>query len=181
MQEIWKDIKGYEGLYKVSNLGRIKSLKYWNGVYKRYYARERILKEHTDRCGYRIVSLSKEYKSRTMRVHRLIANAFIPNPNNYPCVNHIDGNKQNNDISNLEWCTYSYNIKEAHRLGLNHPRVKPIKVKQYDKQGNFIKEWDSIMEVERQLKIRSGNICSCCKKRKKYKSAGGYIWRYANE
>ena len=118
--EIWKDVKGYEGLYQVSNLGNVKSLVGWNG--KRYIERERILKKTVHlACGnyYReIVRLTKDMKGKNFKVHRLVAEAFLPNPNNLPQVNHIDGNTFNNNVNNLEWCTNRENIIHAYETGL---------------------------------------------------------------
>lgn len=111
MQEEWRPVVGYEGLYEISNLGRVKSLKGWNG--KEYVSREKFLKSHisasTPNYSRKVVDLKKNGKRRTFRVHRLIAMAFIPNPDNLPEINHKDSNPLNNAISNLEWCTHKYN------------------------------------------------------------------------
>jgi hypothetical protein len=178
--EEWKNIKGYEGLYQVSNLGRIRNknnnIKV-NNLYKN---------------GYLYVDLYKYGKRKRKLVHRLVAQAFIKNVNDYPQINHIDGNKKNNNAENLEWCTCSHNIKEAYRLNLRKV-VKPMlgkkgdkcptskKIFQYDKKGNYIRSWCSTMDVERELKIRHSHITDCCKNKKHYKTAGGYIWKYAEE
>ena len=122
MKEVWKDIKGYEGFYQISNFGNVRSLKKWSGIYKVYVDREKILKTTKFSNGYCFVSL----KSKKYTVHRLVAEAFLENPNNYPIINHKDGNKQNNKIDNLEWCTYKHNIKEAQRIGLYDKRNKNI-------------------------------------------------------
>ena len=118
--EVWKDIKGYEGLYQVSNLGRVKSLVGWNG--KRYIEREKILKKTVHQASenyYReIVNLAINKKRKMCKVHRLVAEAFLPNPNNLPQVNHIDGNTFNNKVENLEWCTGRENIIHAYETGL---------------------------------------------------------------
>lgn len=124
-------------------------------------------------------------------MHRLVAIAFISNPNNYPIINHIDGNKKNNKVDNLEWCTNQYNLKEAYRLGLikiskeairkgGEARAKKLakKICQYDLQGNFIKVWSSAHEVQRKLKINNANIIQNCKGKRN--NAGGYIWKYAS-
>jgi len=100
--EIWKDIKGYETLYQVSNLGRVKSL-------PKFYQGERILKSRKDRYGYLYIGLIKSKIKKSFKIHRLVAEAFISNPNNYPIVNHKDENKLNNKSKNLEWCTAEYN------------------------------------------------------------------------
>ena len=107
MEEIWKDIKGYEGLYQVSNLGNVKSLS--RVSIQGHILPTKILKFGYNLQGYKIVGLHRDGSSKTRTVHRLVAEAFIPNSNNYPCINHIDENKQNNRVDNLEWCTYEYN------------------------------------------------------------------------
>lgn len=115
----WKPVKGYEGLYEVSNDGRIKALKKRvdRGKCHREWE-EHFLKQAADMNGYLRTSLAMNGKNTTIKVHRLVAETFIPNPENKPEVNHIDGNKQNNDVSNLEWCTRSENLKHAckHKL-----------------------------------------------------------------
>lgn len=126
MEEIWKDIEGYEGIYMVSNLGRIKSLpRSCPGLNAN---KEIILKQSEDKNGYLLVGLHKNGKSKTVRVSRIVAKAFIPNPNEYPEVNHKDENHQNNRVDNLEWCTTQYNLTYGHRLdcakGENNNRHK---------------------------------------------------------
>ena len=169
MNEIYKDIKGYEGKYQVSNLGNVKSLHYGNTT------KEKLLKPVLHKDGYLFVSLGHD---NTKAIHRLVAETFIPNLNNMPIVNHKDENKQNNSVDNLEWCSYKYNSN----YGTNIERIaknesKPIN--QYDLQGNFIKSWNSGTEIKRILGYSNGNICSCC--RGKQKTAYGYKWQYANE
>lgn len=119
-KEIWKDIKNYEGYYQVSNLGRIKSVDRYINQYNGYNYSTRIykgkiLKFSIGTRGYLKVVLQKERKVKTYNVHRLVAEAFIPNPNNLPQVNHIDENKLNNNINNLEWCSSKYNINFGNR------------------------------------------------------------------
>ena len=116
VEEIWKDIPNYEGVYKVSNLGNVKSfnnrIKDKNPI---------ILKQTIDRKnGYLTVSLSKNGKKKIYRVHKLVASIFIDNFNNYPVINHKDGNKLNNCVDNLEWCTYKQNIIHSWKNGLSH-------------------------------------------------------------
>lgn len=111
MEEEWRPVKGYEGLYEVSNMGRVKSL---------HYGKERILRPSDNSTGYRIVELAKQAPKRKL-VHRLVAEAFIPSPMNLPVVNHLDGDKHNNCVSNLEWCTYRQNTLHAIKLGLFNP------------------------------------------------------------
>ena len=115
MEEIWKDIKGYEGLYQISNFGRIKSLKFWSNRNKKYYDKEKMKKAYKDRDGYLRVSLSNNGQRKLKQVHRLVAETFISNPDNKPQVNHIDGNKQNNNVLNLEWVTCQENIVHSYR------------------------------------------------------------------
>lgn len=125
MQEEWKSIKGFENSYEVSNLGNVRSIdryciqknnrsEKYNHIYK-----GKILKQFKNKAGYMQVQLSYRYKSYPKRVHRLVAETFIDNPNDYSCVNHIDGNKLNNNVDNLEWCSYSHNNRHARKTGLN--------------------------------------------------------------
>ena len=108
--EIWKDIKGYEGLYQVSNLGRVKGLdRYVNCKYGRRKIKGKIM-NYTTRSGYNVLVLRRNNKRQSKQVHRLVAEAFIPNPNNYPVVNHKDTNRKNNHVSNLEWVTVKENV-----------------------------------------------------------------------
>lgn len=172
-KEIWENIKDYEDLYQVSNLGNVKSLpkKHNLGKGKYYVTKEKILSKTKNKHGYMIVNIMKKNKY----VHRLVAEAFIPNINNYKCINHKDEDKTNNCVDNLEWCTHLYN----NNYGKHNERMsksKSIKINQYDLDGNFIKEWESMSEVQKKLNIKAANICACCKG--KYKQTGGYIWKY---
>lgn len=162
--------------------------------YGNVYRNKNKLKPQVHNKGYLRVYLSKNGKVSKKYIHRLVAETFIPNPNNLPQVNHIDGNKKNNNVNNLEWVTSKENIIHAFKTGLsvipkgenNHlygkrgdktPYHKAVI--QYDLQNNFIKKWSSMIEAERNLKIRTSGICSCC--RGKSKKSGGYIWKYAEE
>ena len=183
MREIWKDICGYEGLYQISNFGRIKSLNY------NHTKKEKVLCEKHHKSNYVTVMLCKNVVNRNKSIHTLVASAFIPNPNNYPCVNHIDGNKKNNNADNLEWCTHKQNIEHAIKTGLaNHYGMLgrtgaknnlSKKIVQYDLQGNVVKRWDCISDAARFYGIRPGNISNCLTGRNK--SYKGYIWRYVEE
>ena len=176
MQEIWKDIKGYECLYQVSNFGRVKSIERYvntHGGSKRIVP-EKIMKQVIDNTGYYTVSLWKNNTHIRPHVHRLVIETFIPNLYKKSQVNHKDGNKLNNNVDNLEWCTPQENGIHAYDNGLNLSRVK---VNQYDSNNNFIKTWNSITEAQKFYKTT--HIGECCSgKRNKTKN---YIWRYANK
>jgi len=188
MNEIWKDIKDYEGLYQVSNLGRIKSLK--RKVFHISGERtvnERILKQN-DCTRYLCLFLSKDGKMKKFTVHRLIAETFIENKEFKPCVNHIDGNTKNNKVSNLEWCTYSENELHSyntlskkppnfHKFGESNHNSKPIF--QYDFQGNLINEFQGTREASRKTGINQGTLAACARGIRK--TAGGYIWKYSKQ
>ena len=170
MQEYWGDIEEFDGLYQASNLGRIRNKK-----------TERILKCQKNKKGYLVVGLRKNNTQITRQVHRLVAKTFIPNPENKPQVNHKDGNKEDCCISNLEWNTNGENGKHAYDTGLRRKRFgkehfKAKAVEQYDLEGNLVKVWNSIADIERQLNIKHTNICKCCKGNRK--TTGGYTWRY---
>jgi hypothetical protein len=165
MEEIWKDIKEYEGEYEVSNFGRVKSKK---------HNKEIILKGGIDLSGYHIVSLSFNTKQTTKTIHRLVAEAFIVNFNNKKTVNHINGIKTDNRECNLEWNTYSENHLHAFRLGLNKSN-KHVSVTQYSKFGNFIRTFNSIKEASRCTGVKSSGICMCAKG--KSETAGKYKWK----
>lgn len=116
MLEEWRDIEDYEGLYQVSNFGRIKRMRFINNMYN--FPQERIMKKSLKTNGYEIVRLSKRGVKTTFMVHRLVAKAFIDNPSDYLEINHIDGNKTNNSVENLEWCSRSQNELHAWKNGL---------------------------------------------------------------
>lgn len=139
--EEWKDIKGYEGLYSVSNLGRVKSI--INNI---------ILSSAINSKGYKTVVLFKNNNRLTHTIHRLVAKAFIPNPNNYICVNHKDNNRTNNSIKNLEWCTYSYN-NSYNDVAKNRIKWKCISVIIYDIINKISFKYDSITNASKALNI----------------------------
>lgn len=170
MTEVWKDIKNYEGLYQISNLGRVKSFPRKGTQTKE----ERILKYKYDKKGYCCVSLHNK-KPKPFKVHRLVAMAFIENKEGKVQVNHIDGDKKNNRVDNLEWCTNGENQKHAYKIGLQKSTRKK-KIKQYDLNNNFIKMWESITQASKELNIKRENISACC--RGKQKTTCGYIWIY---
>lgn len=168
--EIWKslDFMGFDG-YDVSNMGNVKSLNY------NHTGKERLLKPCKDNNGYMVVSLCKDSKRKKFTLHRLVALAFLENPQNLPMINHKDENRLNNRVENLEWVT----PKENMNYGTRNEKIskaisKPII--QLDLQNNFIREWDSMTSINLELNINQGNITNCCKGR--YKTCGGFIWKY---
>lgn len=185
-QEIWKDILGYEGFYQVSNLGRVRSVdRIVKGSFGSQHKKSIILAPAINTAGYYSVALTRNAKGKTFRVHRLVAEAFIPNPGNYPIINHKDENKLNNNVNNLEWCTYSYNTvynnsmaRRQNAKNKNHSYGCEKKVYQYDINGHLIKIWKSLMEVSRELHIPWGNIANCCRGGKYRHTAYGYKWSY---
>lgn len=183
--EEWRDIPGYEGLYQISNLGRVRSLdrivSATNG--KTFHYKSKIKKQTKDSKKYFQVSLNKNNKDINFSVHRLVAQAFLPNPDNLPEVNHINECRWDNAVWNLEWCTHIYNCNYGSRTirsaksHINHPkRSKPVL--QYTLDGQFVAEYPSISEVKRQTGINDAHIPACCKGKRN--CCGGYRWRYKN-
>lgn len=154
MNEIWKAIKGYEGLYQVSNLGRVLS----NGR----KCVTRIMKAQRNTKGYYYVNLFKYGKRTPVLIHRLVAETFIPNIENKGTVNHIDGNKLNNSVNNLEWNTCSENIKHAYANGLKQA-VRSKKIIQKSIDGSVVKIWNSIREAARGIGVHQTSLQKCCK------------------
>lgn len=177
-REEWKDIKEYEGLYQVSNFGRVKSLDklVWNG--HSYYKRMgEILKLRVRKDGYISVMLCKLGKQKEHKVHRLVAQAFIANPNNYPQVNHKkEFEKWNNKVENLEWCTREYNMNYGTRKERVTEKLKN-KVYQYTSSKKFVREWESAKECGLEG-FDPSTISKCCRNLKKYKTHKGFIWAY---
>lgn len=182
--EVWKPIEGTDGKYEVSNTGKVRSV----GTHVNKGIRELIQK--TDRYGYRIVTIYYDEKRKSRTVHRLVASAFIPNPEALPQINHIDGNKENNNSSNLEWCSASHNIKHAFDMGLkeksrehaaevwrtnNEKRSKPVLV--IDESGNVM-EFPSISEASRKLNISRANAQQVLNGNGRRKTAGGYSFKF---
>ena len=169
-KEIWKDIDGYEGLYRVSNLGRVKSLK---------QGKEKILKQVLVN-NYLAISLYKNNEKKLCKVHRLVCQTFLLNPQNLPQVNHKDENKTNNKVDNLEWCDVKYNnnygtrTQRANEKNTNGKCSKTVL--QYSKDGEFIRQWKSTKDVERNLGYGHSQISACC--RGKYKSSYEFVWKY---
>lgn len=202
----WKTIQRFKGQYQVSNFGEVRNLVTGKIL------KPAIVSNRKGNDGYYVVNIKK----KLYYVHRLVAEAFLPNPENKPQVNHIDGNKKNNNLNNLEWCTGSENIKHSYYIGLRastkgqkatakqkewrkifgqkycankettifkersfieaNIKRNEVKIVQLDKNGKTLKVWESIVIAARNLKIDKGNICACCKGKRK--TAGGYIWKY---
>lgn len=163
MTEIWKQISGYEGLYEVSNFGRVKSLcaGRWHTVM--------IRKPVPDKEGYYTVCLKKDGKYKNHKIHRLVAIEFIENPNNYPQINHKDKDVTNNRVENLEWCSSEYNLNYGDRIKKYYKSVV-----QKDQDGNTIRTYESIKDAEKETGVLASSIsCVLSGKRKK---AGGYKW-----
>lgn len=171
--EEWKDIEGYEGLYQVSNFGRVRSL-----GNRSNHKDIKYLTPSGQR--YKKVKLYKNSKCKTFVIHRLVAKAFIPNEFNKKEVNHIDGNKDNNNVSNLEWTTREENHFHKCVNGLNSTKEatekNKIKIVQINSNGETINEFESISEASRKLNLSAANICNVCKG--KLKNTKGYIFRY---
>ena len=174
--EIWKDIEGYEGLYQVSNLGRVKSLgRYINNNGGLYFRKEKIMKVCKDKKGYNVCGLSKNNNPKTLKVHRLVASAFIPNPNNLPQVNHRNEDKTDNRVDNLEWCDNDYNRNYGTRNKRASVSCRKT-ILQISLEGDLLRKWDSAIEVEKELGFNNSSITKCCKG--KQKTCGGYKWHY---
>lgn len=189
MNEIWRDIKGFEGLYQVSNLGRVRSVDHYTCYNKinntLTLAKGTILQPcKNKKSGYFTVVLYKKGKGKTFLVHRLVAETFKPNPHNHPTVDHINRIRTDNRADNLRWAPWELQQQNADRysqrkitkekLANRKDMSKPVE--QYTLDGKFVKEYPSASEASRQTGISQGNISMCC--RCERKSAGGYIWRY---
>ena len=200
---MWKDVVGYEGLYQVSDSGEIKSLFRYarcRGGFRS--VKESILKPMTANLGYKQVVLCKDLTYKKLFIHRLVAEAFIPNPLNLPCINHKDANPSNNNVDNLEWCTYKYNsnyyiCKERQRLHMlnryqNDPEFLEAckqrlyechkklskKVCQIDLTGNLVNIWDSASSTDSGGFLHSDVIQCANHKRRTHR---GFIWVWLEE
>lgn len=193
MDEIWKDVVGYEDLYKVSNLGNISGkdrICFNEGRNFEFHKKEKLLSQCDCSSGYKSVLLFNNGKRKLTLAHRIIAQAFIPNPEHKLYVNHIDGDKYNNIVSNLEWVTASENQLHAFKIGIKKPtntnrfgsentNSKPIY--QYKMNGEFVKYFGSIIDASRETGINKSGISSCASFRYKNSHAGGFLWRYEKD
>lgn len=181
-KEVWEPIKNYEGLYEVSSLGRVRAISHlsWNG--KGYFmTKEKVLKPRMKKWGYLSVALSKDNKAKEFKVHRLVANAFIPNPHQLPQVNHKDERKTNNCATNLEWCTAKYNSNYgSHPKNVSESNLKnhTLKAVIQVKNGKVIKRWKTINELKN-TKFSISYVYATLAGR--YKHAYGFIWKYAED
>lgn len=177
MQESWRDIAGYEGKYQVSNLGNVRALNFHR------QGQPKLLKLLPSMDGYFQVALWKDSKAKFFRVHRLVAQAFISNPDNKPLINHINGIKTDNKAENLEWCTLLENKHHAITTGLEkvigHENHNAKAVAQYDKDGALIKTYQCMKYASEATNIRYTNISQVCHGHRK--TAGGYVWRFYEE
>lgn len=190
--EIWKDIKGLEGLYKVSDYGRVKSLKRVVKFGKQQRTiEEKIRKPHVIRTKQNYTQLCVSLKGKEFIVSRLVAEAFIPNPENKPCIDHINTDPTDNRVGNLRWVTHKENSNNPITLSnmSNARKGKPglkgdknkysKKVLQFDLKGNFIKEWDCLHQIEETIGLSHTQVSRCCNG--KYKTSGGFVWKFKKE
>lgn len=189
MEEIWKDVDGYDGRYSISTHGRVMSnYRHHNGL---LLETKILIKLQSNSRGYYCNRLyDDKSKARGHTIHRLVATAFIPNPDNLPCINHLDGDKKNNMVDNLEWCSYSRNNQHAYDLGLkkasntekfgiNSKWSKPII--QLTKDGVYVREYDSLATLEKKTGFWKSYVCRCANFQKHCVTANGYRWIYKDD
>ena len=194
-KELWKPVVGYEGLYEVSNYGNIRSLDrivvYSDGRTHKYNS---CIIKQTENKGYLYVGLNKNNKKSSEKVHRLVAKSFIDNPGNKPCIDHINGNKADNKVTNLRWVTYKENMRNPltkekmsniRSNGLSDKIIQSKKDKgiikkvyQFSLDGKLLNTYESISDANRATNILASSICECCQGKSGYSHAGGFIWSY---
>ena len=184
MEEIWKPVVGYEGFYEVSNIGRVRSLarivECSDG--RKRKIKDRTLKGSSYSGGYSGVTLHKDGCAKSVNIHRIVAEAFVPNPLEKEEVNHKDENPSNNHASNLEWVTHKENINygtRTERARETTTKLQGKAVQQFSKDGKLVAEYESISIAYRATGAFISNIVKCA--RGEYKTAGGYIWKYKDE
>lgn len=179
LKEVWKDIKGFEGYYEVSSFGRVRSkarmVKRGDGISMTFTGKELAPYSNKKRNGYCYVYLRVKGKKYPKFVHRLVAEAFLPNPNNLSQINHKDENPKNNRLDNLEWCDAKYNNNYGSKPLKNKENAPKVAVEQYDLKGNFIASFPSQLEAATKTNTRQGGIASCLAG--KAKTANGYVWK----
>jgi hypothetical protein len=185
MTEQWKAIEGYEGLYEVSNLGNVRSLdrtiRHSDGKVTNF--KGQVLKYGVHYKGYLVVYLTKNSKKKSVKIHRLVATAFIPNPDNLPHVNHKDENKTNNHVSNLEWCSNKYNVLYGTGIqrGLETASKNKTKTRRKAVEGIHMETGEKLfyactMEAQRQGGFNASQIIKCCNGQSKHHRK--YVWTY---
>lgn len=182
--EEWRDVVGFEGLYQISNFGNCKSvdrvLRYKNG--KEHYYHGHMMKPVKCKNGYLEFQLNKDGKRYCVMAHRVVAMAFIPNPFDFPQINHKDEIITNNCVDNLEWCTSKYNANygtRKQRCYENGSKKQTKPIYQISLSGSVIKKWNSIGDASRALGISDSQIIRVCKHKNNNTIAGGFKWEYA--
>ena len=166
--EVWKPVVGYEGLYEVSNIGRVRSINFHKS------GKAKVMRPSLNTWGYPIVDLRKNSKRHSYTVHRLVALAFIPNPDNLPEINHKNEIKNDNTVENLEWCTRKYNINYGTAI-----KRRSKLIVEFDNNGNVVGKWKSACEASRYYKIGRKNIYDCL--HGKQKTSKGFVWKYDHD
>lgn len=176
MKEIWKTIEGYPE-YQVSNMGRVKAINWHRGN------KEKEIKPYTTHKGYLRLRLCKNGKSKQFQIHRLVAQAFIPNPENKPYIDHINTDRTDNRVENLRWVTNKENCNNPIskiNYSIGNKGKTAVSILQFTKEWEFVKKWDSMSDAEQELGIKS-RLSEYCGNKYGRKTCGGYIWQYADD